>query len=159
MRRTAVVALLVAVPIALVVAAAAFLEIQARLPQAPAPGHRPACAAPCADAGGYAVTVADVRSTPGMVVLDVTLHVRGRSNMHTTPDDFTLREGGHTYRPAFGGAGCPRWARTQLGDPSTFGPEPLCFRPASTASPLVLHWDPDLGISEYFSGGYDIRVG
>lgn len=134
-----------------------FLELHSETGKAtPASGCTPT---PCADAGGYRVQVSDVTVQDGIVKMEVTLEVRGRQSMHAEPEDFRLREGGQTMRPITDPAsGCPGWPRTSIPDGTSLGPKPLCFRSANAASPLVLNWNPDLGLTEYFSGGYDIKL-
>ncbi|HKF16999.1 MAG TPA: hypothetical protein VKF14_07410 [Candidatus Dormibacteraeota bacterium] len=156
MRRIALVgaAGLVLVPIA---AGLGFLELHSQTGKAtPASGCTPT---PCAEAGGYRVQVSDVTVQDGIVKMQVTFEVRGRQSMHAEPEDFRLREGGQTLRPITDRAsGCPGWPRTSIPDGSSLGPKPLCFRPAHAASPLMMNWNPDLGLTEYFSGGYDIKL-
>ena len=114
---------------------------------------------PCADAGGYLLRVRDVQIDGGLVRMRVLLTVRGRRNMHSVPDDFALIDARkHHVPPSFDAAGCDRWPRTQIPDGATIGPLPLCFRAGSATRPLLLNWSPDLGIGEYFSAGYDLRI-
>ena len=95
----------------------------------------------------------------GIVKMQVTFEVRGRQSIHAEPEDFRLRDGGQTLRPITDPAsGCPAWPRTTISDGTSLGPKLLCFRPTNTASPLVLNWNPDLGLTEHFSGGYDIKL-
>jgi hypothetical protein len=128
--------------------------------QAATTGHGAGCRPePCADAGGYQLHVQGVRIDGRTVRMEVVLTVRGRSNMHSVPDDFTLIDAGKRHaHPVFDAAGCHRWPRTRIPDGTTLGPLPLCFRPASVSPPLLLNWSPDLGITEYFSGGYDLPI-
>lgn len=112
---------------------------------------------PCVDAGGYRMTVTGVERGDGIVRVRVSFKVGARDGMHAEPVDFSLEQGGRTYRPYFdAGAGCPAWPRTRIPDNTSLGPRVVCFRPASTAGRLTLNWNPDLGISEYFSSGYDL---
>lgn len=114
---------------------------------------------PCADAGGYTMHVTSVERGDGIVRLQVSFRVDGRSHMHAQPADFTLKEGGRTYHPYFdAGAGCAEWPRTQIADRASLGPRAVCFEPGSTAGRLTLNWNPDLGVSEYFSSGYDVPL-
>jgi hypothetical protein len=156
MRRIALVeaAGLVLVPI---VAGLAFLELRSQTGKAtPASGCTPI---PCANAGGYRVQVSDVTVQDGIVKMQVTFEVHGRQSMHAEPEDFRLRDGGQTLRPITDSAsGCPAWPRTSISDGTSLGPKPLCFHPTNAASPLLLNWNPDLGLTEYFSGGYDIKL-
>jgi len=135
-----------------------FLELRAQVGGAtPATGCAPT---PCADAGGYLVEVSGVTVQDGLVKMQVTFEVRGRQSMHAEPDDFRLKDGRQTLRSVSDPAsGCPGWTRTSIPDGTSLGPKPLCFRPAGGASPLVLNWNPDLGLAEYFSSGYDIKLG
>jgi hypothetical protein len=114
---------------------------------------------PCVEVGGYTMLVGAVRRGPAIVTVQVSLKVHGRSDMHTVPDDFRLLQGGHSYRPYVEpSAGCAGWPRTQIPNGGGFGPKVLCFRPTNTHAPLSLNWEPDLGVSEYFSSGYAIRL-
>lgn len=113
---------------------------------------------PCVDAGGYRMDVTDVERGEGIVRLQVTFHVTGRNNMHAEPADFSLQQGERTYHPYFGAEGCSAWPRTKIPSGSSLGPEVVCFKPARTDARLTLNWDPDLGISEYFSSGYDLTL-
>ncbi len=114
---------------------------------------------PCADAGGYRMHVTSVQRGDGIVRLQVSFRVDGRSNMHADPMDFSLKQRGRSYHPYFdAAAGCGEWSRTQIPDRTSLGPKVVCFKPASTAGRLTLNWDPDLGITEYFSSGYDVTL-
>lgn len=114
---------------------------------------------PCVDAGGYRMDVTGVQRGDGIVRVQVSFRVDGRSNMHAEPVDFTLRQSGRTYRPYFDtSTGCPEWGRTQIADNSSLGPRVVCFKPASAAGRLTLNWNPDLGISEFFSSGYNVNL-
>lgn len=139
-----------------VVAAAAVVAVRSQM-SPPAQGGAACSPRPCADAGGYRMDVTGVQRSDGIVRLQVSFRVSGRSNMHAEPADFRLEQGGTTYRPYFdAAAGCAAWPRTQIPDGASLGPEAVCFRPASTAGRLTLNWNPDLGITEYFSSGYDL---
>ena len=146
---------LVLVPI---VAGLGFLELRAQIGGAtPAAGCAPT---PCADAGGYRVEVSNVTLEDGLVKMQATFDVHGRQSMHAEPDDFRLKDGGQTLRPVTDPvSGCRGWPRTSIPDGTSLGPKSLCFRPGRAASPLVLNWNPDLGLAEYFSSGYDIKLG
>lgn len=116
--------------------------------------------APCADAGGYRMRVDSVTTAGQLVRVSVSFAVHGRDRMHAVPEDFSVREAsGRRDRPVFQpSAGCSRWERTDIADGGTLGPEMLCFRTSGSHGPLTLNWDPDVGISEYFSPGYDVRI-
>jgi hypothetical protein len=111
---------------------------------------------PCADAQGYVVVVRNVDLSPPLLRVQVAFSVRGRGNMHAEPFDFALVDADHTRsRPVFDAPGCPQWPRTNIADGTSFGPQPLCFRPASTRSPLTLSWEPDLGL---FSTTFPLQI-
>lgn len=120
----------------------------------------PCSPAPCADAGGYRLVVSDVTVQGGTVRMLLTFEVHGLKSMHAQPEDFLLKDGRHIYRPVEGVAtpACPAWPRTNIPDGSGLGPKPLCFHPGKAGAALVLNWSPDLGVSEFFSAGYDIRL-
>ncbi len=141
----------------LVVAAAAF-AVHGLL-AAPAQSEAASCSPqPCVNAGGYTMNVTGVQRGDGIVRAEVTFHVSGRNNMHADPVDFSLKQGGRTYRPYFDQGACAAWPRTQIADGGSLGPKTVCFRPAKTEGNLTLNWDPDLGISEYFSSGYNLTL-
>jgi hypothetical protein len=94
----------------------------------------------------------------GLVTMQVTFQVSSQTQ-HAQPEDFVLREGLAIRRPVRDPAsGCPAWARTNIAGGTTLGPMPLCFHIATRSSALVLNWRPDVGVSEYFSRGYDIKL-
>ena len=94
----------------------------------------------------------------GLVKMQVTFEVSGQTQ-HAQPEDFVLTEGRADRRPVQDPAsGCPPWPRTNIAGGTTFGPKPLCFHIANRASALVLHWSPDMGVSECFSRGYAIQL-
>jgi hypothetical protein len=102
---------------------------------------------PCADAEGYVMYVHTVDVSPPIVHMEVSFRVTGRDSMHAEPADFILVDADqHRSRPIFDAAGCSGWPRTDIPDGTSFGPETVCFRPASTRSPLTLSWEPDLGL-------------
>jgi len=141
----------------IILIAAAALAVHSQM--GPATSDASSCSPqPCADAGGYRMDVANVQRGEGIVRMEVTFHVSGRNNMHAEPVDFSLVQDGHSYHPYFGGSGCSSWPRTQIPDGSSLGPKVVCFRPAGTDGTLTLNWNPDLGISEYFSSGYNLTL-
>ena len=140
----------------LMAAAVGFLQVRSRSDSAtPSQACSPA---PCAEAGGYRVEVSDVTVQDGLVTMQVTFTVSSQAQ-HAQPEDFVLREGLAIRRPAREPASkCPAWPRTNIAVGTTFGPKPLCFHIANRTSPFVLNWRPDVGVSEYFSRGYDIKL-
>lgn len=156
MRRLAIGALLL-VPLLAIAGAVAWLQLAAQ--RQSSAGSATCSPAPCADAGGYTMHVDRAWSSGGLLHLQVSFTVQGRRNMHAVPDDFRLGTGSSSERPWFdAGAGCPQWPSTSIPDGGRLGPRPLCFRDRSNAPPFTLNWNPDLGISEYFSSGYDVRI-
>lgn len=113
---------------------------------------------PCVDAGGYRMDVVNVQREEGIVRLEVTFHVSGLNNMHAEPVDFSLEKAGRTYHPDYAADGCSAWPRTQIPEGTSLGPKAVCFKPAGTDGKLTLNWDPDMGISEYFSSGYNLTL-
>ena len=140
----------------LMAAAVGFLQLRSHSDSAtPSEACSPA---PCADAGGYRVEVSDIAVQDGLVKVQVRFEVSGQTQ-HAQPEDFVLREGLAIRRPVRDPAsGCPSWPRTNIAAGATFGPMPLCFHIATRASALVLNWRPDMGVSEYLSRGYDIKL-
>ncbi|MBO0707467.1 MAG: hypothetical protein J2P44_03815 [Candidatus Dormibacteraeota bacterium] len=151
--------LLGALGILVILVAAAAFAIRSQMAPRAQSGAASCSPQPCADAGGYRMTVTDVQRTNGILRLEVSFQVHGRANMHAEPVDFSLRENGRTYHPYFDtAAGCAEWPRTQIPDGSSLGPRMICFKPATTSGRLTLNWNPDLGIMEYFSSGYDLTL-
>ncbi|MGH7912328.1 MAG: hypothetical protein ACREQM_17515 [Candidatus Dormibacteraceae bacterium] len=149
----------IAIAAALVVGTAAYVAVRSQNPATAAPTGSTCSGRPCADAGGYRMTVDGVRRQAGIVRLQVSFKVDGRDHMHAVPADFSLRAGGKTYEPYFlARVGCAAWPRTPIADGGSLGPEAVCFKVPSTAGRLTLNWDPDLGILEYFSSGYDLPL-
>lgn len=103
--------------------------------------------------------VRSVQRTAGLVRLEVTFEVAGRQSMHAVPDDFRLLAQRQSYRPSFNDRlGCAAWPRTPIPDGGRLGPKALWFRPPDLHAKLTLQWDPDLGITEYFSSGYAVAL-
>jgi hypothetical protein len=145
---------------AALVAAIVVLQVQGRR-QAEARSQALACSpAPCADAGGYRVHVDRAWTSARLVHVQVSLTVPGGQRMHAEPDDFSLdAPGGGHEKPRFdASAGCPAWPRTDIPAGGRLGPRTLCFPAPRGGGRPTLHWDPDTGISEYFSAGYDIAL-
>lgn len=153
-------AVIVAGAAVLILAAVAAFAIRSQMAPSAAGGAGASCSPrPCADAGGYRMDVRSVERGGGIVRLQVSFRVSGRSHMHAQPSDFSLSQDGQTYRPYFdAGAGCAQWPRTQIPDGTSLGPRVTCFKPSDTAGRLTLNWNPDLGLSEYFSSGYDLTL-
>lgn len=104
--------------------------------------------------------VVGVQSGQGLVTVQVSFTVKGRTRMHAVPEDFRLVDaGGSSDDPWFDdGARCPKWPRTNIPDGGQLGPKTLCFRPKTTAGRLVLHWSPDLGLIGNLSSGWDVPL-
>ena len=142
-----------------IVIAVAVFAIRSQVAAPPQSNAASCSPQPCADAGGYLMRVTDVQRSDGIVRVQVSFRIDGRNNMHADPVDFSLMQGGRTYHPYFdAAAGCGEWSRTQIPDRTSLGPKVVCFRPATTSGHLTLNWDPDLGITEYFSSGYDLTL-
>ena len=106
---------------------------------------------PCGAPDGFEVDVTNVAVAGGHLVLTVAFRnhttyqpLEAVSYRHSSPADFTLRAGGHTYRPVFDSA-CPSWPEVDVPRGATSPPRLLCF-PVSSASGTTLVWDPDLGV-------------
>lgn len=142
-----------------ILAAVAVFAIRGQMAPPAQSGAASCSPQPCVNAGGYRMQVTSVDRSGGIVRLRVSFRVNGPSSMHAEPVDFSLLQGGKTYRPAFdAAAGCAEWPRTRIPDGSSLGPETICFQPADPEGRLTLNWNPDLGLSEYFSSGYDLTL-
>lgn len=151
--------LLGALAVVVILVAAAAFAIRGQMAPRAQSGAASCSPQPCADAGGYRMTVRDVQRADGILRLEVSFQVQGRANMHAEPADFSLRQNGRTYHPDFDtAAGCAQWPRTQIPDGTTLGPRTICFKPATTSGRLTLNWNPDLGITEFFASGYDLNL-
>ena len=128
------------------VAAAAFISMQTpfQLPTA-SPSSQPCSPQPCADIRGFILWVGDVKVDSRLV--SMTLKFQNSSDStHADPTDIQLIDSaGHSSSAVHDAPACSAWPRTEFNNGATFGPVPECFRPASTAPPLKLHWTPDFG--------------
>lgn len=104
---------------------------------------------PCANVQGYTVWISDLHvesgDGPRLVMMQLTFK-NSSTSTHAAPDDFSLIDSQkNETQPIFYDPVCHRWPRTDFNHGAGFGPVPECFRPATTASPLKLHWTPDMG--------------
>jgi hypothetical protein len=100
---------------------------------------------PCLDLQDYTMWVSNVTVAGGMVRMDVTFR-NSSSATHADPSDLQLVDANNTTSSEIQDApGCTRWSRTEFSNGAKLGPLHLCFKPASTASPLSLRWGPDMG--------------
>jgi hypothetical protein len=101
---------------------------------------------PCLDVQDYTMWVSNVTVADGMVRMNVTFR-NSSAATHASPEDLQLVDASKQSSPATQDApGCTHWSRTEFNNGAKFGPLTICFRPASTASPLTLRWTPDLGL-------------
>jgi hypothetical protein len=118
--------------------------------QGPASGNGPsqplACSPkPCLDLQDYTIWVSNVTLTDGLVRMNVTFR-NSSGSTHADPSDLQLVDANKDSSPSIQDApGCSHWSRTQFSNGAKLGPLTICFRPASTVSPLTLHWTPDMG--------------
>lgn len=101
---------------------------------------------PCLDVQDYTMWVSNVTVDAQMVRMMVTFRNSSPAT-HASPEDLQLVDANKQSAPAIQDApGCTHWSRTEFNKGAKLGPLTICFRPASTASPLTLHWTPDLGM-------------
>ena len=139
-------AIAVGLIVVVVVGASAFNALHTPFqPAQSAPNSAPCSPKPCANLRGYILWVTDLKVDGGLVSLEVKFR-NSSSATHAEPDDLRLVDGqGNVDRPVYDASGCTQWPRTDFNNGATLGPEPMCFRPASTAQPLMLRWSPDEG--------------
>lgn len=101
---------------------------------------------PCLDVQDYTMWVSNVAVTGGIVRMNVTFR-NSSGATHADPSDLELLDASKQSSPAIqDAADCTHWSRTEFSNGAKLGPLTMCFRPASTSSPLTLHWSPDLGL-------------
>jgi hypothetical protein len=101
---------------------------------------------PCLDVQDYTMWVSDVTVADGIVRMNVTFR-NSSAATHASPEDLQLVDANTQSSPAIQDPpGCTHWQRTEFNNGAKLGPLTICFRPASTASPLTLRWSPDLGL-------------
>jgi hypothetical protein len=101
---------------------------------------------PCLDVQDYTIWVSNVTVANGVVRMNVTFRNSSPST-HADPSDLKLVDANRQSSPSIQDAsGCTHWSRTEFNNGATLGPLTVCFRPASTASPLTLRWTPDMGL-------------
>ncbi|TME94074.1 MAG: hypothetical protein E6I34_04095 [Chloroflexi bacterium] len=145
MLRYGAIAVGLVVVIAVGVAAFQALQVPFQPPQSP-PNSAPCSPPPCANLRGYILWVTDLKTNGGLVTMNVTFRNSSNST-HAEPDDLRLVDSQNNVdEPVFDAPGCTRWPRTDFNNGATFGPEQMCFRPASVGAPLVLRWSPDEGL-------------
>jgi len=106
----------------------------------------PCSPTPCLDVQDYTMWVSKVTEANGVVRMDVAFR-NSSAATHASPEDLQLVDAGKQLWPAIqDAAGCAHWSRTEFSNGAKFGPLTVCFRPRSTASPLTLHWTPDMGL-------------
>lgn len=101
---------------------------------------------PCLDLQDYTLWVSNVAVTDGVVRMSVTFRNSSPAT-HADPADLELVDANKQSSPSVqDAAGCTHWSRIEFNNGAKLGPLTICFRPASTASPLTLRWGPDLGL-------------
>jgi hypothetical protein len=129
-----------------ILAVAAFIAVaQGIAPGAPGVKSLACSPQPCLDLQGYTIWVSQVTVTDGIVRMNVTFR-NSSTATHASPEDLQLVDASKQSSPAIQDAsGCTHWSRTEFNNGAKLGPVTICFRPASTASPLTLRWAPDMG--------------
>lgn len=108
----------------------------------PALGCTPA---PCASLRGYTLWVTNLEAQDSLVTMQITFR-NSSDSTHAAPADLQLIDSeGQLSRPVFDAPGCTPWSRHEFNHGATYGPITVCFKPTSTAPPLVLRWSPDFG--------------
>ncbi|MDQ6876256.1 MAG: hypothetical protein M3082_00875 [Candidatus Dormibacteraeota bacterium] len=101
---------------------------------------------PCLDLQDYTMWVSNVTEADGVLRMDVTFR-NSSASTHADPSDLELVDANKdSLRAIQDAARCTHWTRTEFGKGAKLGPLTICFRPHSTASPLRLHWTPDMGL-------------
>jgi len=128
------------------VAVAAFISLQQPfgLPNSSQPSA--SCSPrPCANVRSFQLWISDLKVDSGLVSMQLTFQNSSNST-HVDPGEIQLIDSaGHSSNRVTDAAGCTAWPRTDFNNGAKFGPVPECFRPATTAPPLKLHWAPDFG--------------
>jgi hypothetical protein len=110
---------------------------------------------PCLDVQDYTIWVSNVTVAEGIVRMNVTFR-NSSGATHADPSDLQLVDANKQSSPAIQDAtGCTHWSRTEFNNGAKLGPLTICYRPASTASPLTLRWTPDMG---FFCCEADLRI-
>jgi hypothetical protein len=100
---------------------------------------------PCLDLQDYTIWVSNVTAADGILRMNVTFR-NSSTATHASPEDLQLVDANKQSSPAIQDApGCTHWSRTEFNNGAKLGPLTVCFRPASTASPLTVRWTPDMG--------------
>jgi hypothetical protein len=100
---------------------------------------------PCLDLQDYTMWVSNVTVDAQTVRMSVTFRNSSPAT-HASPEDLQLVDADKQSSPAIQDvSGCTHWSRTEFSNGAKLGPLTICFRPASTASPLTLRWTPDMG--------------
>jgi hypothetical protein len=100
---------------------------------------------PCLDVQDYTMWVSYVTVEAQLVRMNVTFRNSSPAT-HASPEDLQLVDAKKQLSPAIQDApGCTHWSRTEFNNGAKLGPLIICFRPPSVASPLALHWTPDMG--------------
>jgi hypothetical protein len=100
---------------------------------------------PCLDLQDYTMWVSNVTVADGIVRMNVTFRNLSTAT-HASPEDLQLVDASKQSSPAIQDvAGCTHWSRTEFSNGAKLGPLTICFRSASTASPLTVRWTPDMG--------------
>ena len=101
---------------------------------------------PCLDVQDYTMWISNVTVADGIVRMNVTFR-NSSAATHASPEDLQLVDANKQSSNATQDApSCTHWSRTEFNNGAKLGPLTICFRPASTASPLTLRWTPDLGL-------------
>ena len=129
------------------VAVAAFVSLRVPFDTSPSagPSTGPCKPQPCANVRGYILWVTNLKTDGRLVILQLRFQ-NSSSSTHADPADISLidsQKAGNT--PVYDPPGCTHWPRTEFNNGASFGPVPECFRPFSSAPPLILHWTPDFG--------------
>jgi hypothetical protein len=128
-----------------ILAVVAFIAM-AQAPSDSGPNKPLACSPqPCLNLQNYTIWVSNVTVANGVVSMRVTFR-NSSGSTHADPSDLQLVDANKGASPSVQDApGCTHWSRTEFSNGAKLGPLTVCFRPASTVSPLTLHWTPDMG--------------
>ena len=147
-------ALVVAVPALLILAAIAIGGLRQVGGALIATSPTPCSPAPCSAPHGFEVDIAAITTANGMVTMQATFKnattpdaFDAVSYRHTSPADFQLRsKDGHQAGPRFDSR-CPDWGQVKIERGASAGPKLLCFQtPATGLHGAEIIWSPDLGL-------------
>ncbi|HET9782155.1 MAG TPA: hypothetical protein VFR33_10280 [Candidatus Dormibacteraeota bacterium] len=109
---------------------------------------------PCGAPAGFEIDITSMEVKSDYLVLTAVFRnhttpqlFEAVSYRHTSPADFTLRQGGKSYQPVFN-SDCPNWPELDVPRGGSSPPRTVCFA-VTSASGATLVWNPDLGVIDH----------